>query len=101
MDINLTNIVANSIIVDVNKGEITMNSATLAAASTSTITTRNGDVVFQSPSDFSVAWAAHTNYYCLGAPNGGLVNPISGPLNCFDLPANNAHSASTDCTATY
>ena len=58
-------------------------------------------MVFQSPSEFKAAWTDHTNYYCLGAPNGGAISATSGPTNCYDSAGNSANSGSTTCSATY
>ena len=73
----------------------------LALTSNSLISTQSGDVVIQSPEEFNVAWSAHTNYYCLGAPNGGSISATSGPTNCFDSAGNSGNAGSTTCSATY
>ena len=99
VDINLTNLEADSVMVNVSEGSLFFNSLTLS--SSSSVLTGGGDVVVQSAQEFNVAWSDHTNYYCLGVPSSGSLTSTSGPTSCYDSSSNSANSGSTSCSATY
>ena len=98
-------ITAKTLNVNVEKGSITVNHATISGDSR--IVTQDGDVIFQSSSDFSVSWENQNSYYCLGAPNGASIAPLKTPSGCWLDPKDTATAkevgsqVSTNCTAAY